>query len=108
MTDFTAFTSGFGGVVCVVPDTGVQHVISQAGSFRQPSDVAISPDGKVFVADQDALTLPGGPDTGAVFNVDPNSGAQTAVSSGGSFVRPEGIAVVPGVAPRPPTTPCAR
>lgn len=108
IADLSAFASGHGGVICVVPDTGVQHPISQAGSFRQPADVAIAADGDVYVSDQDALTPSGGPDTGAVFHVDPISGAQTPVSSGGSFVRPEGIAVVPGAPPGPPTTPCQR
>lgn len=108
IADLSAFASGHGGVICVVPDTGTQHAISQAGSFRQPADVAVAASGDLFVSDQDALTPPGGPDTGAVFHVDPISGAQTPVSSGGSFVRPEGIAVVPGLPPGPATGPCAR
>ncbi|TLZ82898.1 MAG: hypothetical protein E6K11_00865 [Methanobacteriota archaeon] len=44
----------------------------------------------ILVADEDAF---GG--SGGVIRVDPTTGAQTVVSSGGNFVDPVGIAVVP-------------
>ncbi len=49
--------------------------------------VALNP-GDIIVADYDAFGGPGG-----VIRVDPVTGAQTTISSGGSFVQPFGIAI---------------
>jgi Ca2+-binding RTX toxin-like protein len=51
--------------------------------------VALAAPGDVYVADRDA----GPAGTGAVIKVDPASGAQQVVASGGSLVDPTGIAV---------------
>ena len=106
VADLTAFGVP-GGVICVNPATGTQYAISKRGDFSEPADVAIAPGGSVFVTDHDGKS-PAGTDTPVVYKVDNATGAQTVLSYDGSFVRPEGIAVVPGSPPGPATTPCGR
>ena len=55
--------------------------------------VTLNP-GDILVADLNAF---GGP--GAIFRVDPTTGAQTTISSGGNFVGPAGIAIVATTTP---------
>jgi hypothetical protein len=60
--------------------------------------VAIEANGQILVADPTAFGGGGG-----VIRIDPETGSQTIVSSGGSFVDPIGIAVVPAVPSGLPT-----
>jgi sugar lactone lactonase YvrE len=106
VADLTAF-GGPGGVICVNPSTGTQYVISQKGSFSEPSDVAITPTNNLYVTDHNGVS-PGGSNTPVVYKVDNATGAQTVLSYNGSFVRPEHIAVVPGLPAGPSSTPCGR
>jgi glucose/arabinose dehydrogenase len=92
----TGLTAPFGpGVLIRVdPVTRAQTTVSSGGVFHDPFGVAVEADGKILVADpptvdkQGEVIAPGG-----VIRVDPDSGAQTTVFSGGALVRPRGIAV---------------
>jgi hypothetical protein len=57
--------------------------------------------GDILVADRDAFGGPCLNGCGGVIRVNPVGGAQTTVSSGGSFVEPDGIAVEPPPAATP-------
>lgn len=57
--------------------------------------VTLSP-GDILVADINAFGGPGG-----IIRVDPVTGAQTTVSSGGSFVAPTAVAMITSAAPVP-------
>jgi DNA-binding beta-propeller fold protein YncE len=63
----------------------------QGNLFRRPYDLAVEPDGNLVVAD---LGEPNRKD-GAVVRVDPLTGRQSLLSSGGEFFDPAGIAVAP-------------
>jgi sugar lactone lactonase YvrE len=81
-------------VIRVDPQTGVQTVVSSGGYFAEPTGIKIDPNGSILVVDP--FAFPGaGVDGGAMIRVNPMTGAQTVVSSGGSFYRPDGIAVAP-------------
>ncbi len=75
------------------PATGSTVEISRNGPqgtlFRQPYDLAVEADGDLVVAD---MGVPNQRD-GAVIRVDPLTGRQSTVSSGGHFYDPAGIAV---------------
>jgi hypothetical protein len=62
---------------------------SSGGSFVSPYALALEADGDILVADLSAFN-----GNGAVFRVDPVTGARTTVSTGGSIRGPNGIAVV--------------
>jgi sugar lactone lactonase YvrE len=94
---YTANSFSTGAVILrTEPGTGSLLEISRNGPqgnlFRRPYDLAIEPDGKLVVAD---LGEPNRKD-GAVIRVDPLTGLQSLVSSGGEFFDPAGIAVAPG------------
>jgi DNA-binding beta-propeller fold protein YncE len=78
------------------PATGSTVEISRNGPlgtlFQQPYDLAVEADGSLVVAD---MGIPNQKD-GAVIRVDPFTGRQSLVSSGGDFYDPAGIAVGPG------------
>lgn len=78
------------------PATGSTVEISRNGPlgtlFRQPYDLAVEASGSLVVAD---MGVPNAKD-GAVIRVDPFTGRQTLVSSGGQFYDPSGIVVGPG------------
>jgi hypothetical protein len=85
-----------GGSGAVIGLSQPQRVLSSGGGFSDPTGVAFraGPPSELLVVDQSA----GG--SGAVFSIDPDSGAQasgaqTPLSSGGSFAQPTGIAVAP-------------
>jgi DNA-binding beta-propeller fold protein YncE len=94
---YTANSFSTGAVILrTEPGTGSLVEVSRNGPqgnlFRRPYDLAIEPDGKLVVAD---LGEPNRKD-GAVIRVDPLTGLQSLVSSGGEFFDPAGIAVAPG------------
>jgi sugar lactone lactonase YvrE len=79
VADPVAFPQGQGGLWRVDPDTGARTALSRNGSpagavsFHGPSDVAVAPNGDVYVVD----------DVG-VLRVDPATGARTRVSRNNS------------------------
>lgn len=79
-------------LVRIDPVTGNITVLSSGGLFVDPRDLEVAPNGDVLVADAQAL-----PDTsgarGAIIRVDPVTGAQVVVSSGGYFRQLWGIAI---------------
>jgi sugar lactone lactonase YvrE len=79
------------------PGTGAETIVSSGGSFVNPFGVAVESDGDILVADLDAFDDPNSEPQfrfpGGVIRVDPVTGAQTTVSSGGLFSDPIGIAV---------------
>jgi hypothetical protein len=79
-----------GGVIGIDPVSGVQTAVTSERHLKNPSGLAVEPDGDLVVVDPDL-------DDGAagVLRVDPVSNEQTVVSEGGDFGNPEGIAVEP-------------
>ena len=93
---YTANSFATGAVVLRTdPDSGSLVEISRNGPqgtlFERPYDLAVEADGNLVVAD---LGRPNEKD-GAVIRVDPLTGAQRLVASGGEFYDPAGIAVAP-------------
>jgi DNA-binding beta-propeller fold protein YncE len=94
---YTANSFATGAVILRTdPATGSLVEISRNGPqgtlFQRPYDLAVEPDGNLVVAD---LGVPNRRD-GAVIRVNPLTGRQSLVSSGGEFFDPAGIAVGPG------------
>ena len=92
VTDST-IASGAGGVIRVDPITGAQTLVSSAGFFADPEGIAVAADGSLLIADQSAYNEAGQINRAGVIRVDPLTGAQTLVSSGGLFTDPIGIAI---------------
>jgi DNA-binding beta-propeller fold protein YncE len=93
---YTANSFSTGAVILrTEPGTGSLVEVSRNGPlgnlFRRPYDLAVEPDGNLVVAD---LGEPNRKD-GAVIRVNPLTGVQSLVSSGGEFFDPAGIAVAP-------------
>jgi sugar lactone lactonase YvrE len=93
---YTANSFATGAVILRTdPGTGSLVEVSRNGSqgtlFQRPYDLAVEPGGDLLVAD---LGEPNRRD-GAVIRVDPLSGRQSLLSSGGEFFDPAGIAVAP-------------
>jgi DNA-binding beta-propeller fold protein YncE len=94
---YTANSFATGAVILRTdPSSGSLVEISRNGPqgtlFQRPYDLAVEPDGNLVVAD---IGVPNRKD-GAVIRVDPLTGRQRLVSSGGEFFDPAGIAVGPG------------
>jgi len=66
---------GNGAVIRVDRVTGVQTVLSAGNLFRDPSAVVVTPQRRIVVADPKAFG------NGGLITVDPQTGAQTALSS---------------------------
>jgi PKD domain len=93
---YTANTFVNGAVVLrYEPATGALVEISRNGAqgnlFQRPYDLAIEADGSLLIADMGVQNQK----DGAVIRVDPLSGRQSLVSSGGWFYDPTAIAVAP-------------
>ncbi|HEV3378965.1 MAG TPA: PKD domain-containing protein, partial [Thermoleophilaceae bacterium] len=93
---YTANSFATGAVILRTdPGSGSLVEISRNGPqgtlFERPYDIAVEPDGNLVVAD---LGVPNRKD-GAIIRVDPLTGRQSLVSSGGEFFDPAGIAVAP-------------
>jgi sugar lactone lactonase YvrE len=87
---------GGGAIFRIDPRTGARTVVSSNASpgtrpFEDPSSIAFDAAGRLIVGDPGAQ---GG--SGAVFRVDPATGAREVLSSGDRFVDPTGVAVVNG------------
>src|SRR3954452_9817107 len=91
ITDYGAF-GGDGAVFRVNTKTGHVGTVSKDPRFKGPTDLAIAPNGKLDVVDPFA-----GTDLlGAIFKVNPQSGATSVLSEGQHFNGgPLGIAVLP-------------
>jgi streptogramin lyase len=72
------------GILAVHPTTGDQDLISAFGLFVNPLDLRIAPGGNLIVLDGGVA----GGSPGAVISVDPNSSAQTALTTGGLINNP--------------------
>jgi hypothetical protein len=73
--------------------SGTLTPLSTGGALVRPGQMTIDEDGRLLVVDQAAYG------SGGVIAIDRLTGAQSAVSSGGFFSHPSGVAVV--VAPEP-------
>ena len=73
-------------ILRINPVTTLVTSVSQAGYFGLLFDIAIAANGDLFVTDEMG-PLP------RVYRVDPATGVQTIVASGGSLVRPQGIEI---------------
>ena len=104
VSDPEAF-GGTGGVIRVDAVTGAQATLSSGGFFVDPRAIALEQDGDIVVADSSAFPFSppdAYPEKGGVIRVDPVSGAQSEVSSGGRFGNPVAIAVAPQTLNTPP------
>jgi DNA-binding beta-propeller fold protein YncE len=93
---YTANSFSSGAVILRTdPASGSLVEVSRNGTqgtlFQRPYDMAVEADGSLVVAD---LGVPNARD-GAIIRVDPLTGVQSLVSSGGEFYDPAGIAVAP-------------
>jgi DNA-binding beta-propeller fold protein YncE len=93
---YTANSFATGAVILRTdPGSGALVEVSRNGPqgtlFERPYDLAVEPDGNLVVAD---LGVPNRKD-GAVIRVDPLTGRQSLLASGGEFFDPAGIAVAP-------------
>src|SRR5262249_27646686 len=109
IADPNAF-AGNGGGIRGNPGSGIQTVLAsgvQPGDlFRHPTRLPLAATPGTLIAHPDPTAFGG---NGGVIRANPTTGAQTAVASGGNFVDPTGIAVVPvpPPVPAPPAAPVA-
>ncbi len=70
---------------------------TQGNLFRHPYDIAVAPGGgSLYVADMGEFASGSAPAAdGRIIRVDPATGVQTPVSTGGELVDPAGVAVAP-------------
>ena len=61
--------------------------LSSGGNLVDPTTIAFAGDNFVYVADRNAFL-----GQGAIFRIDPTSGAQVTISSPGTFTNPIGLA----------------
>ncbi|HLJ91699.1 MAG TPA: hypothetical protein VKU02_00765 [Gemmataceae bacterium] len=66
------------GVLAINPVTGDQDVVSTGGLFVNPFDLRIAPNGNIIVLDGGSSG-----NSGTIISVDPKSGLQTALTTGG-------------------------
>jgi hypothetical protein len=100
VTDYTAYgpvsTTNVGGAVFRVdPDTGHQSLVAKGGYINGPSAIAVIQHNPVAPAEVYITNV--GDDTGTyrnIIKIDPRTGAQQLVSSGGILYNP--LAIVPG------------
>jgi DNA-binding beta-propeller fold protein YncE len=81
--------AAFGAVFHVDPSTGARTKVPASPLLEEPSDVAVTPAGEVYVTDPQT-----GP-TGGVFRVDLTSGTATPIVAGPQSERPRSLAAAP-------------
>jgi hypothetical protein len=79
VSDVGDFSGSFNNIVEVTPSNGRQRVVTSGGSLQTPVALAPAPGNNIYVGDYSAFG------TGAVFEVNLHTGAQTLISSGGYF-----------------------
>jgi hypothetical protein len=79
------------GIVGVDPSTGAQFPISTGGLFSLPTYICEAPNGQLYITDLTAVDPATGKQTGAVIQVDPNTGNQSLLASGGYIDGPNGV-----------------
>jgi Ca2+-binding RTX toxin-like protein len=82
-------------VVDVNPATGSKATLASGGFMNETNGVTVFPDGSIFVSDCGAAGE-GGPADGRVIRIDPVTGDQTPIATGGMLLNPNGIAAGPG------------
>jgi sugar lactone lactonase YvrE len=85
---------GGGAIIRVDPHTGSQTIVSSGGYFADPYPIALEQNGTILVGEWN----PGEGASGApssIIRVDPTTGSQTILSSGGYLHTVAGIAVAP-------------
>jgi sugar lactone lactonase YvrE len=84
------------GVIQINPDTGAQTVVSTGGYLNTSSNsargIALEANGQILVTDT-AITLTDGSLVGGVVRVNPATGTQTLLSSGGLLSQPLNVDV---------------
>ena len=93
---FVADSAAFGltgGVIGVNPLTGGQTQVTAGGNFVSPFGIAITDSGTLLVTDPNAFGTPGVGGPGGLVSVNPDTGVQTVISSGGSFSGPRAVAI---------------
>ena len=88
---------GANAIIRVDPVTGVQTIVSSGGDFLFPTGVATDADGDIIVSDENAFGSPPfdiqAKAGGAIFRVNPVTGAQALISSGVEFFDPVDLTV---------------
>ncbi len=87
--DQSSFPSG---IVGVDPSTGNQFPVSMGGLFSLPTYICEAPNGQLYVSDLTAIDPATGKQTGAVIQVDPNTGNQSLLATGRYIDGPNGLA----------------
>jgi streptogramin lyase len=94
VTDFVGYPYNHGRVVRVDPATGAQTIITSGENLGPTRGIAVAPNGDILVTGDAPWGDPSNPPDRLV-RVNPHTGVQTIVSSGGSFGEPTGIEVAP-------------
>jgi sugar lactone lactonase YvrE len=84
---------GNGAVTLVDAKTGAQSTVASMGNFAFPNGVAVDAKGSILVADATAFGGGCGAGCGGIIRVDPATGAQSRVASGGVFTDPSDLAL---------------
>jgi DNA-binding beta-propeller fold protein YncE len=82
------------GAIFKVAPSGALTTLSTSAAYDDPEHIAIEATGQILVVDDAADPTASG-NFGAVFRVDPASGAVASFASSDLFTEPEGVAVVP-------------
>jgi hypothetical protein len=75
-------------VVGIDPTSGIASQRSAGDLLRLPRGIAVKFDSGILIADENAFS-----EAGAIIQIDPLSGQQTALSVGGAFGRPTDLAI---------------
>lgn len=87
-----------GALIKVNPSTGTRTTVASAGYLTECRQIAVEASGNILVADPYALNPSASSYASAIVRVNPSTGLQTLVSSGGLFQATCGVAVVPSAA----------